>query len=572
MRLSQFLAKTLRDDPAEAETANHRLMLRTGMIQQIAAGVYSYAPLALRSLAKVETIVREEMNAAGGQEVKLPALQPRELWVQTGRDAAFGPDLLRLKDRRERDLVIAPTHEEAVTLLVKQHLQSYRDLPQLVYQIQTKFRDEPRPRGGLVRVREFDMKDAYSFDADAESLDETYQRMVQAYRNIFRRCGIPAVMIEADSGAIGGKDSHEFIMPTEIGEDTFIQCPDCGYAANAERAAFQRPPAPAGEPLPVEEVHTPGLTTIAELVNFLSVTPEQTLKAVFYVADGEMVFVSVRGDLEVNEVKLKRLLGANDLHYATDEEVEAAGLVAGSASAVGLTGVKSVADESVHVGANFVVGANRRDWHLLNANTPRDFVPDLVGDIALAEAGHRCLQCGGEFIAERGVEVGHVFKLGTFFSEALNATFLSPEGSLQPAIMGCYGIGIGRLLAATIEHNRDERGMRLPPNVSPFQVYLAALNAEDAAVAEAADGVYRALTDAGFETLYDDRAESAGVKFNDADLFGFPVRVVVSPRNLRQGVAEVKRRDADSAHLVSLEDTAATVKGLLAELVALLAE
>ncbi len=572
MRLSQFLAKTLRDEPAEAETANHRLMLRTGMIQQVAAGVYSYAPLALRSLAKVETIVREEMNAAGGQEVKLPALQPRELWVQSGRDAAFGPDLLRLKDRRERDLVIAPTHEEAVTLLVKQHLQSYRDLPQLVYQIQTKFRDEPRPRGGLVRVREFDMKDAYSFDADAESLDETYQRMVQAYRNIFRRCGIPAVMIEADSGAIGGKDSHEFIMPTEIGEDTFIQCPGCGYAANAERAAFQRPPAPSGEPLPVEEVHTPGLTTIAELVDFLSVTPEQTLKAVFYVADGEMVFVSVRGDLDVNEVKLKRLLGANDLHYATDEEVEAAGLVAGSASAVGLTGVKSVADESVHVGANFVVGANRRDWHLLNVNTPRDFVPDLVGDIALAEAGHRCVQCGGEFIAERGVEVGHVFKLGTFFSEALNATFLSPEGSLLPAIMGCYGIGIGRLLAATIEHNRDERGMRLPPNVAPFQVYLAALNAEDAAVAEAADGVYRDLTSAGFETLYDDRAESAGVKFNDADLFGFPVRVVVSPRNLREGVAEVKRRDADSARLVEVQDTVASVSQLLAEQEALLAE
>ena len=248
MRLSRFLAKTLRDDPAEAETANHRLMLRTGMIQQVASGVYSYAPLALRSLAKVEAIVRDEMNAAGGQEVKLPTLQPRELWQQTGRDAAFGPDLMRLKDRREREMVIAPTHEEAVTLLVKQHLQSYRDLPQLVYQIQTKFRDEPRPRGGLIRVREFDMKDAYSFDADADSLDETYLRMVQAYRNIFRRCGIPAVMIEADSGAIGGKDSHEFIMPTEIGEDTFIQCPDCGYAANAERAAFQRPPAPAGEP------------------------------------------------------------------------------------------------------------------------------------------------------------------------------------------------------------------------------------------------------------------------------------------------------------------------------------
>ncbi len=563
MRLSQFLAKTLRDDPAEAETANHRLMLRTGMIQQVAAGVYSYAPLAQRSLAKVEAIVRDEMNSAGGQEVKLPTLQPRELWQQTGRDAAFGHDLMRLRDRRERELVIAPTHEEAVTLLVKQHLQSYRDLPQLVYQIQTKFRDEPRPRGGLVRVREFDMKDAYSFDADANSLDETYQRMVQAYRNIFSRCGIPVVMIEADSGAIGGKDSHEFIMPTEIGEDTFIQCPDCGYAANAERAAFERPPVHAADPLPMEDVHTPGLKTIAELVDFLGITPEQTLKAVFYVADGEMVFVSIRGDLEVNEVKLKRLLRANELHHATDEEVEAAGLVAGSSSAVGLSGIMSVADESVYVGSNFAAGANRPDWHTKNVNTPRDFVPDAVGDIALAEAGHRCVQCGGAFIAERGVEVGHVFKLGTFFSESLNATFLSPEGSLQPAIMGCYGIGIGRLLAATIEHNRDERGMCLPPSVAPFQVYLAALNAEDPDVSAAADGVYRQLTEAGVETLYDDRAESAGVKFNDADLFGFPVRVVVSPRNLREGKAEVKRRGTDSADLVALKDAPAAVAALL---------
>ena len=565
MRLSRFLAKTLRDEPAEAETANHRLLLRTGMIQQVAAGVYSYAPLAQRSLAKVAAIVREEMDAAGGQEIKLPTLQPRELWQQTGRDAAFGPDLMRLKDRRERELVIAPTHEETVTLLVKQHLQSYRDLPQLVYQIQTKFRDEPRPRGGLVRVREFDMKDAYSFDADAESLDETYHRMVQAYRNIFRRCGIPAVMIEADSGAIGGKDSHEFIMPSAIGEDTFIQCPDCGYAANAERAAFQRPPAPTSYPLPVEDVHTPGLKTIADLVDFLGITPEQTLKAVFYVADGRMVFVSIRGDLEVNEIKLKRLLGATELHHASDEEVESAGLVAGSASAVGLTGMKSVADESIYVGANFAAGANRPDWHLKNVNAPRDFVPDIVGDVALAQAGYRCVHCGGRFIAERGVEVGHVFKLGTFFSESLNATFLSPDGSLQPAIMGCYGIGIGRLLAAVIEHNHDERGMRLPASVAPFQVYLAALNAEDANVAAAADEVYRRLTEAGFETLYDDRAESAGVKFNDADLFGFPVRVVVSPRNIRDGNAEVKRRDADSALLTPLGETPATVAALLAE-------
>ena len=563
MRLSQFLGRTLRSDPSEAETANHKLMLRTGMIQQLAAGVYSYAPLALRSLNKIETIIREEMNAAGGQEVKLPTLQPRELWQQSGRDATFGPDLIRLQDRRNREMVLAPTHEEAVTLLVRQHLQSYRDLPMLVYQIQTKFRDEVRPRGGLVRVREFDMKDGYSFHADAESLDQTYQRMVQAYHNIFERCGIPAVQIEADSGAIGGKDSHEFIMPSEIGEDTFIRCPKCGYAANAERAAFTRPPAPSDALLPMEDVHTPGQKTIQDLVDHLHVSPEQTLKAVFYIANGAMVFVTVRGDLDVNNIKLKRALGCNDLRLATDEEVAAAGIVAGSASAVGMKGVKSVADESIHVGTNFVAGANKPDYHLLNVNTPRDFTPDLVADIALAEGGHACLNCGTPFEAARGIEVGHVFKLGTFFSVALEATFQDPEGQQQPAIMGCYGIGVGRLLAAAVEQNHDEKGMTLPVSIAPFQVYLAGLNMETPEVVEAADRIYQQLGDAGIEVLYDDRTESAGVKFNDADLLGFPVRVVVSPRNLKEGKAEVKRRTEADASMIALEDAASYVAGLL---------
>jgi prolyl-tRNA synthetase len=563
VRLSQFLGRTLRSDPSEAETENHKLMLRTGMIQQLAAGVYSYAPLALRSLHKIETIIREEIDAAGGQEIKLPALQPRELWQQSGRDATFGPDLIRLQDRRSREMVLAPTHEEAVTLLVKQHLQSYRDLPMLVYQIQTKFRDEVRPRGGLIRVREFDMKDGYSFHADAESLDQTYQRMVQAYHNIFERCGIPAMQIEADSGAIGGKDSHEFIMPSQIGEDTFIHCPNCGYAANAERAVFTRPPALSEALLPVEDVHTPGQKTIQDLVDFLHVTPEQTLKAVFYMAEGAMVFVTIRGDLDVNDIKLKRALGCNDLRLATDEEVAAAGLVAGSASAVGLKGIKSVADESILVGTNFVAGANKPDYHLLNVNTPRDFTPGLVADIALAEGGHACLKCDTAFEAARGIEVGHVFKLGTFFSVALEATFQDPEGQQQPAIMGCYGIGVGRLLAATVEQNHDEKGMTLPVSIAPFHVYLAGLNMETAEVAEAADSIYQQLQDAGVEVFYDDRTESAGVKFNDADLLGFPVRVVVSPRNLKEGKAEIKLRIEADASMVSLEEAANHVVALL---------
>ncbi len=563
MRLSQFLGRTLRSNPSEAETDNHKLMLRTGMIQQLAAGVYSYAPLAIRSLTKIANIIREEMNAAGGQEVKLPTLQPRELWQQSGRDATFGPDLIRLQDRRGREMVLAPTHEEAVTLLVKQHLQSYRDLPMLVYQIQTKFRDEVRPRGGLVRVREFDMKDGYSFHADDESLDETYQRMVQAYHNIFQRCGIPAIQIEADSGAIGGKDSHEFIMPSEIGEDTFIHCPKCGYAANAERAAFTRPAAPSEAELPMEDVHTPGQKTIQDLVDNLGVTPAQTLKVVIYMADGEMVFATVRGDLDVNDIKLKRALGCIDLRLATDEEVAAAGISAGSASAVGMTGIKIVADESINIGTNFVAGANKADYHILNVNTPRDLKPDLIADIAMAEGGHACLNCGTAFEAARGIEVGHVFKLGTFFSEALEATFQDPEGQQQPAIMGCYGIGVGRLLAAAVEQNRDEKGMCLPASVAPFHVYLAGLNMDKEEVAAAADSIYEELLDAGVEVLYDDRTDSAGVKFNDADLLGFPVRVVVSPRNLKEGKAEIKLRIESEANVVALENAASYVTTLL---------
>ena len=563
VRLSQFLGRTLRSDPSEAETENHKLMLRTGMIQQLATGVYSYAPLALKSLTKISNIIREEMNAAGGQEVKLPTLQPRELWQESGRDAAFGPDLIRLQDRRGREMVLAPTHEEAITLLVKQHLQSYRDLPMLVYQIQTKFRDEVRPRGGLIRVREFDMKDGYSFHADAESLDETYIRMVQAYHNIFERCGIPAVQIEADSGAIGGKDSHEFIMPSEIGEDTFIHCPKCGYAANAERAAFTRPLAPNDAELPMEDVHTPGQRTIQDLVDNLGLAPEQTLKAVIYMADGDMVFVTVRGDLEVNDIKLKRALGCIDLRLATDKEVAAAGIPGGSASAVGLKGIKSVADESVNIGSNFVAGANRADYHIRNVNTPRDFKPDLIADIALAEKGHECLNCGTAFEAERGIEVGHVFKVGTFFSEALEATFQDTEGQQQPAIMGCYGIGVGRLLAAAVEQNRDEKGMSLPASVAPFHVYLAGLNMENEEVVSAAEIIYDQLLDAGVEVLFDDRTDSAGVKFNDADLFGFPVRVVVSPRNLKEGKAEIKLRIESDASMVALEDAASYVTALL---------
>ena len=572
MRISKLVTRTLRDDPPEAETASHRLMLRAGLIQQVAAGVYAYLPLAWRALLKIEQIVRQEMDAAGGQELRLPALQPRELWDQTDRAAAFGDNLFTLDDRRGRPMVIAPTHEEVITNVVKANVQSYRDLPVILYQMQTKFRDEPRPRAGLVRVREFTMKDAYSFDADEDGLDASYQTMAQAYRNVFRRCRIPVLMAEADSGAIGGKDSHEFLLPTPSGEDTVITCAACGYTANAEKAAAVYPPLEPGladpELLPLEPVSTPGVKTIAGLAEFLGVPESQTLKAVFYAADGEVVFVTIRGDLEVNEVKLKNALHCNDLRLADDDAVAAAGLVAGSASAIGITGMRRIADPSIHSGANFVVGANRPDTHYRNANYGRDFDADLITDIALAEPGQQCAQCdAGTLEATRGVEVGHIFKLGTFFSEALGAGYLDNAGQQRPIVMGCYGIGVSRVLAAAIEQNHDDNGIIFPPPIAPYQVHLVGLNLADDAVAAAADDLYNRLWAAGIETLYDDRVDAAaGVKFNDADLIGLPVRLVVSPRNLRQGMVEVRRRAGGDATMIPLDAVADAVTAAVAEL------
>ena len=565
MKFTRMVSRTLRFDPPEAETASHRLMLRAGLIQQVAAGVYSYLPLALRSLRKIENIIREEMDAAGGQELMLPALQPLELWEQTGRRAAFGDNMFALQDRRGRPMALAPTHEEVITNVVKSNVQSYRDLPLLLYQIQTKFRDEPRPRAGLIRVREFDMKDAYSFNADDGSLDETYQDMAQAYRNIFRRCGLPVLMAEADSGAIGGKDSHEFLLPTETGEDTVITCPNCQYTANAEKAGAVYPPAELEPEAPLQEVATPGVKTIAGLAEFLGVPESKTLKAVFYMADGDPVFVTIRGDLEVNEVKLKNALHCGELRFAEDAEVRAAGLVAGSASAVGITGIRKVADPSIESGNNFVVGANKPDTHLTGANYPRDFQVDLLTDIALAQPGQLCTQCGHALEATRGIEVGHIFKLGTFFSETLGANYLDAEGQNHPITMGCYGIGVGRLLAAAIEQNHDDRGIIFPHPVAPYQAHLVGLNLSNADVAEAADALYARLNAAGIETLYDDRTDqAAGVKFNDADLIGLPVRLVVSPRNLNNGVVEVKGRQDDEATTVPLADVADAVRARLA--------
>jgi prolyl-tRNA synthetase len=554
MRLSKLFGKTLRQEPAEAETVSHRLLLKAGLIQQVASGVYSYLPLGLRTLRKIENIIREEMEAVGAQEVLLPVLQPIELWQETGRDKAFGKGLFQLQDRRDRRLCLAPTHEEVITELVRHNVKSYRDLPLYLYQIQTKFRDEPRPRAGLIRLREFAMKDLYSLDADGEGLEQSYQGMIQAYNNIFTRCGVSAVLVEAESGAIGGKESHEFMMLSESGEDQVIHCPKCGYAANAERASFAKTRLEDEEPLPLEEVATPGVKSIDELAGFLAIPKSKTLKAVFYIADGELVFVTIRGDLEVNETKLKKALNCFELRLATEEEVEKAGLVAGSASPIGIAGAKKVADDSVTLGANFVVGGNKPDTHIKNANYPRDFAVDIIANIALAQGGHLCPRCREELSSSRGIEVGHLFKLGTIFSENLGAYYLDQEGKQKPIVMGCYGIGISRLLAAVIEHNHDEQGIIWPPSIAPYHIYLCPLSLDDPQVAEEAERVYHKLSEQGFEVLFDDRLESAGVKFNDADLLGLPIRLTLSPRTLRQHCAEVKRRTEEGAELVPLAE------------------
>ena len=565
MRLSKLFGKTLRDDPHEAELASHRLMLRAGFIHQVSAGIFSYLPLAWRSLRKIEQVIREEMDAAGGQELRMSVLQPRELWQESGRDEDYGEGMFRLRDRRDRELVLAPTHEELLTTMVKANVNSYRDLPLILYQIQTKFRDEPRPRGGLLRVREFDMKDAYSFDIGQEQLDASYDAMEKAYKNIFAKCGLDAIMVEADSGTIGGRDSQEFILVADSGEDTVMICEGCGYAANAEKAVFVKPPLEPEEQKPIESVHTPGLRTIDDLAQFLDVDASKTLKAVFYIADGDVVFVTIRGDLEVNEVKLRNALdGAPDLRLASPAEVRDAGLIAGSASPVGLSGIKVVADDSVKLGANFAVGANREDYHLLNANYGRDFEADILTDIALAEEGSGCGKCGSAFRSARGIEVGHIFKLGTKYSEVLGAVFPDESGAQKPIVMGCYGIGVGRLLAAAVEQNHDEAGMVLPASIAPFEVLLTALNVRNAEVANEAAALYDEMRAAGLDVLYDDREESAGVKFNDADLLGLPVRVVVSPRNLRNGEVEVKPRTGGDARMVPRAEAVAVVREVLA--------
>ena len=565
MRLTKLFGKTQREIPAEADTISHQLLLRTGMVNQVTAGVYTIMPLAWRSLKKIENIVRDEMNKADGQEITMPVLQPLELWQKSGRADIMGKTLFTFNDRREHSLVLGPTHEEVVTELAARHVQSYRDLPLMVYQIQTKFRDEPRPRAGLVRLREFVMKDLYSFDVDEAGVEISYQKMLHAYETIYKRCGLKAVIVEADSGAIGGKFSHEFMLPTESGEDTVISCPKCGYTANAEKAVFNKGATKSEPPIAIEEVATPGMKTIEELEAFLKISARQTLKAVFYMADNKFVFVVIRGDLQVNEIKLKNTLHCQELRLATDAEVKEQGIVAGSASPVGLKGIMVIADDSVNSGTNFVAGGNKPDLHIKNVNYPRDFQADIVADIGLAEAGSRCAKCNSKFGAVRGIEVGHIFVLGTVYSAKLGANFIDAAGVSHPIVMGCYGLGLSRLLAAAIEQHHDDKGIIWPMPIAPYQVYLCPLYREGTKVAETAEKLIAELEAAGLEVLFDDRLESPGIKFNDADLYGIPLRITVSPRTLEKNSVEVKWRAEKEAKIMPIEGIAGVIKQMVEE-------
>jgi len=573
MRLSHLFGKTLRQVPAEAESPSHRLLLHAGMAQQIAAGVYSYLPLGWAVLRRIEAVVREEMDREGGQEMMMPSILPVEVYQQTGRDQTMKDILFHLQDGRGREFVLGPTHEEFFVEVFKRNVRSYRDLPLLPYQIAPKFRDEPRPRGGLIRLRQFWMKDLYSFDADWAGLDASYQKMYDAYKRIFDRCGVPTVPVLADSGAMGGRDTHEFIFLTEYGEDSLLLCPGCGYAANAEVAEFVKEPAHGDEePAAVEEIDTPGLYTIEALAKHLGVPESKTCKAVFYSATyaakrggkgleeggarSDPVFVAIRGDMDVNETKLRKALGAAQLSYMSEEEAQKAGFVAGSAGAVGLTGVRIVADDLLPRERNLVAGANKPDKHLLNVNYDRDWKADIAADIALAKEGSTCANCGTPMDLRRGIEMGQVFKLGTKFAEDLGATFLDREGKQRPVVMGSYGIGMERLLAGVIEANHDEAGIVWPEELAPFDVHIVVIQAERPEVCQAAERLYEELQSAGLSALLDDREETPGVKFNDADLLGMPLRVTVSPRNLANEQLEVKGRTEGESRLVPLKGAA----------------
>lgn len=569
MRVSKLYAPTLREVPAEAEVVSHQLMLRAGFMRKAAGGIYTYLPLAWRVLKKIERIVREEMDAKGSQELLMPIVQPAEIWQESGRWDVYGAEMFRLQDRHNRCFCLGPTHEEMVTTLIRGDVRSYRQLPLSVYQIQNKYRDERRPRFGLMRGREFIMKDAYSFDRDEAGLDKSYQDMYDAYTNIFTRCGLNFRPVEADSGAIGGSGSHEFMVIADSGEAEIVFCTSCDYAANVEKAELFPLEAQEEAMLTKEEVVTPDCKTIADVCAYLKLPVDHSVKAVAYNSEKGLILCFVRGDHEVNEIKVINTCGVIDLEMATEEQLAAAGTVGGYMGPVGIDNKKVivVVDATVMQMHNVCCGANKEGYHFINVNPGRDFTPTYVADIRLIQEGDPCPHCGGEVSKARGIEVGQVFKLFTKYSSALKATYLDENGKEQPMVMGCYGVGVSRTMAAAIEQNYDDNGIIWPIEIAPYHVLVVPVNTKDEASAAKAEEIYMQLKKVGLETVIDDRNERPGVKFKDADLIGYPLRVVVGPKTLTEGKLEVKIRKTGEIRYLPLDgDYVQDIKNIIAEL------
>lgn len=556
MRMNNIFVPTLRSTPGEAEIASHKLLLRAGFIRRSSAGVYTYLPLAYRVLEKIKNIVRDEMNKAGGQEVMLPIIQPAELWMETGRWHVYGDEMFRLKDRHGRDFCLGPTHEEIITDLVRGEVNSYRQLPLLLYQIQNKYRDERRPRFGLMRGREFIMKDLYSFDVNEEALDVSYQKMYQAYTNIFTRCGLNFRPVEADSGAIGGNVTHEFMVLAESGEATIVYCDECNYAANVEIAPC-KPSIKAEIKEDLREkvkVHTPDVKTINEVAEFLEVKPEKCIKTLFYKADEELIVVLIRGDRTINEIKVQKVHPCYNLELASEEEIKnITGALPGSVGPIGLKNIKIYADLEIEHIINGVCGANEDDYHYINVNAT-DYQVEGYYDLRLIEMDDKCPKCNGQLQSARGIEVGQVFKLGTKYSESLKAKFLDVNGKEKPIHMGCYGIGVSRTLAAAVEQHNDENGIIWPKAIAPYLVTVIPVNNKDSQQMEYAEKIYTELQAKGIEVILDDRNERAGVKFKDADLIGFPIRITVGKKAIEEGIVEYKLRKESTVEEISMAE------------------
>ncbi len=566
MRYSEMYLPTAREIPSDAEVASHQLMIRAGMIRKLTSGIYSYLPLGYRVIRKVEQIVREEMNKAGAQEVHLPMVQPVELWQESGRWVHYGKELLRFRDRHEREYCLGPTHEEVITDLVRNDIKTYRQLPRNLYQIQTKFRDEVRPRFGVMRCREFGMKDAYSFDADEAGAEKSYDKMFVAYNNIFNRCGLKFRSVEADSGSIGGKYSHEFMVMADSGEDAIVFCDKCAYAANLEKAEIREPEKKnisQKDWLPLESVHTPEVRTIEEVSTFLKVKPRDIVKTLIFNADGKACAVLIRGDQDVNEIKVKNYLGAAELELADDEMImKATGAPRGFAGAVKIK-TRVIADFSVMNMINFVTGANKEDYHLKNVNIGRDFNVEVFADLRVVKENDSCPRCGDKIKFARGIEVGHVFKLGTKYSKAMKAVYLDKDGQEKIMVMGCYGIGIGRTVAACIEQNFDENGIVWPMPLAPYQVIITPVNINEVDIMKAAESIYSSMLNCGIEVILDDRDERAGVKFKDADLIGIPIRITIGQKSLASGNIELKIRKTGENRLYPSQKIVQEVKALI---------